>query len=198
MRAAFLLVAVAALLSSCAEKVVEAHKLPGEHIMSKKAQTFLDQLDEEPAIEELGPMQPYFYRFYNKGIEFYIDGDTIVWVMIYSKGVGRYTESYSGKLPYGLTMSDTRSSVEKKLGRPAMTEFEASPQLVSYWTKKQLNVVYQSADPADMDNKIHHIMFYSYWLYLKNNPPRPTIQLFTGNYSPREIPPALFDARNNR
>lgn len=159
MRAAVLLVAVVALHSSCTEKIVEAHKLPGEHIMSKKALAFLDQMDEEPTIEELGPMQPYFYRFFDKGVELYIEGDTIAAVFVYPEGIDGHLESYSGRLAYRLTVNDTRQDVERKIGRPTTTK-KRSPWVASFWDNKGICAVYQSTDTTDMSIKIHHFTFF--------------------------------------
>jgi hypothetical protein len=167
-----ILFAVAIIFCGCEQEPVEAHKLPGEHIMSKTAQAFLDQLDTEPTIEEMGPMQPYFYRFYDKGVELYLDGDTIFNVLVYPKGIDNYTASYSGKLPYGLTLSDSRNTVEKKLGTPATTQVTNAPWLISSWPGKEISVIYRSTDMTDMDNKIHHIVFVSNWIHLKKVLPR--------------------------
>ena len=64
-----------------------------------------------------------------------------------------YFKSDAIQIPYGLTIADTRNTVEDKIGVADTYEIGAS-NLIAYYFEKNLTVIYKTKDTLSVDNGV--------------------------------------------
>jgi hypothetical protein len=64
--------------------------------------------------------------------------------------------AFSGELPGGLTWSDTRADVERKLGAPQVSGGNGA---IPFWSGFQggVSVTYRDTSTTAQDNPLHHV-----------------------------------------
>jgi hypothetical protein len=102
----------------------------------------------------------YYYSYKKKGVSLKFDdtqnGFVLTEIILYNEASNGFSK-YDQTLPENLTFSDTRSSVEKKIGKPKETGGEGMIPFWASYSHLGFIVTYKSMSITDMNNEIFFV-----------------------------------------
>lgn len=116
---------------------------------------FQKSLGVEPRFVFMGTCD--FYDWKSLGLSFRFDDNKLAAAFAYAQGADGYT-AFTGELPNGLEITDTRRDVEAKLGPPPKSGGGGIIPFWVYYPIIGISVGYTSIDQHDPSNAIHHIV----------------------------------------
>lgn len=148
------------------EQSMALYELIGLNINDKKFQSFLNKLDQQPEILKFN--DSFFYVFKTKGIDFKIlkPSNKIDVIYLFSEGSDKHRQ-YQGVLPYSLEFTDTRKTVEKKLGPADVNYADGVSNFFCCWNSKNIVVIYNSINKNNMNIGIESIQLSDRSKYIK-------------------------------
>jgi len=129
--------------------------LIGRNTKSREIQDFLRTLKGKREIDKFDDC--YYYTYKEQGIELRFNNDDTLDTFFFFKKDKNH-EEYEGKLPIGLSISDTRSDIERKLGKPPDS---GGGEVTECWTsypKLGISVTYADRKFSS-ESQIHNIGF---------------------------------------
>ncbi|MDU0372634.1 hypothetical protein ACFPAF_19690 [Hymenobacter endophyticus] len=134
---------------------IDVQDLIDQQITSQIFQKFVNEINEQPEIARFDDV--YYYIFKYKGLDFLFDNsDAVKCVFLYSESVDNHRQ-FQSKLPLGLTFSDTRKDVEKKLGPPDRNDGNGVINFYSVWNRYGITITYKDVSQDNMMNRVNHI-----------------------------------------
>jgi hypothetical protein len=130
--------------------------LLGKNRDSPEVKRFQEMVGEKAEESEFESGKFFFYSWKSKGLSLSFVSGKLEVVFMYAEGADGFKQ-YQGELPAKLSFTDTRSEVEKKLGKP---EVSGGDGVIPFWVvypSEGVLVGYVSKDTKDQKNRIHHL-----------------------------------------
>ncbi|MCP4137998.1 MAG: hypothetical protein GY754_43950 [bacterium] len=135
--------------------VNELAMLCGKKFSDPRIESYMESLGGKPEIKKFDNC--YYYSYKHKGISLrFDDADILTTLFLYSEGADDFKQ-YAKALPENLTFSDSRDSVEKKLGKFKKSGGNGA---INFWVSYPdfgISITYTSKSTSSMTHKIRHI-----------------------------------------
>jgi len=94
------------------------------------------------------------HKYFDDGISFVIRNNKLEAIVLYSEGAYGFKQ-YQGQLPQGLTFSDTREAVERKLGKPTKVSDTTDGHVVTLYSQHKMSLSFFSDKKNDRTTKLY-------------------------------------------
>jgi hypothetical protein len=131
-------------------------QLLGKGINSLEMEAFRTAIADDPAEDQFDAKIAY-HSWAGHGLVFEFHNGKLVFIFLCAEGFEGCDE-YRGELPLGLSFTDTRADVERKLGKPDIVDnVEGILPVFARYTSKGIKVGFTSKDLNDMSNRIESV-----------------------------------------
>jgi uncharacterized protein (TIGR02996 family) len=116
---------------------------------------YLRAIKGEPEVDRRE--DSFWVSWKSEGLSLRFGLESFDFVVLYAEGADGFNQ-FRGDLPWGLSFSDVREDVERKLGRPDISSGEGVIPFWAGYDRLGVMVSYRSENVRFMGNPIHHIV----------------------------------------